>query len=142
VAHLGRAGHQGFSPSQRLDAMKVEFLHWNAVAAWTWGVDDETCGICHCAFDGCCPDCKVPGDDCPIIWGVCDHAFHLHCILKWINSQQPRPQCPMCRRDWEFKGEGARSYNPPRSLGTGEGDSDGEVIGDEESIEGQGGVDG
>ena len=22
--------------------------------------------ICRLPFDGCCPDCKMPGDDCPI----------------------------------------------------------------------------
>uniref|UniRef100_A0A0D9Z640 Anaphase-promoting complex subunit 11 n=1 Tax=Oryza glumipatula TaxID=40148 RepID=A0A0D9Z640_9ORYZ len=47
------------------------------------------------AFDGCCPDCKFPGDDCPLIWGSCNHAFHLHCILKWVNSQTSTPLCPM-----------------------------------------------
>jgi len=33
---------------------------------WTWNTKDETCGICQMPFDGCCPDCKIPGDDCPI----------------------------------------------------------------------------
>ncbi|KAF6167233.1 hypothetical protein GIB67_029871, partial [Kingdonia uniflora] len=39
---------------------------WQAVASWTWDAQDEACGICRMAFDGCCPDCKHPGDDCPI----------------------------------------------------------------------------
>lgn len=39
---------------------------WHAVASWTWDAQDETCGICRMAFDGCCPDCKLPGDDCPL----------------------------------------------------------------------------
>ncbi|XP_019059059.1 PREDICTED: anaphase-promoting complex subunit 11-like [Tarenaya hassleriana] len=56
------------------------------------------------AFDGCCTDCKLPGDDCPLIWGACNHAFHLHCILKWVNSQTGQAHCPMCRREWQFKG--------------------------------------
>ncbi|XP_004287933.1 PREDICTED: anaphase-promoting complex subunit 11-like isoform 1 [Fragaria vesca subsp. vesca] len=77
---------------------------WHAVAAWTWDAQDETCGICRMAFDGCCPDCKLPGDDCPLIWGACNHAFHLHCILKWVNSQTSQAHCPMCRREWQFKG--------------------------------------
>ncbi|OVA16615.1 zinc finger protein [Macleaya cordata] len=37
------------------------------------------------------------------VWGACDHAFHLHCILKWVNSQTPQANCPMCRREWQFK---------------------------------------
>ncbi|KAM7474397.1 hypothetical protein LguiB_021640 [Lonicera macranthoides] len=76
---------------------------WHAIASWTWDAQDETCGICRMAFDGCCPDCKLPGDDCPLIWGACNHAFHLHCILKWVNSQTPQAHCPMCRREWQFK---------------------------------------
>lgn len=39
---------------------------WHAVACWTWDAQDETCGICRLAFDGCCPDCKLPVDDCPL----------------------------------------------------------------------------
>ncbi|BAT93298.1 hypothetical protein VIGAN_07224200, partial [Vigna angularis var. angularis] len=81
-----------------------EDLAWHGIASWTWDAQDETCGICRMAFDGCCPDCKLPGDDCPLIWGVCNHAFHLHCILKWVNSQTSQAHCPMCRREWQFKG--------------------------------------
>eukprot|EP00850_Spirogloea_muscicola_P012054 SM000077S21528 [mRNA] locus=s77:21584:22633:+ [translate_table: standard] len=84
--------------------MKVKILSWHAVAAWTWGAADDACGICRMAFDATCPDCHMPGDDCPLIWGACNHAFHLHCILKWVNSQSPRPHCPMCRREWSFRG--------------------------------------
>lgn len=86
--------------------MKVKILQWHGVASWTWDAQDETCGICRMAFDGCCPDCKLPGDDCPLIWGACNHAFHLHCILKWVNSQTSQAHCPMCRREWQFKGWG------------------------------------
>ena len=28
--------------------------------------EDDVCGICRLAFESCCPDCKVPGDDCPL----------------------------------------------------------------------------
>ncbi|KGN44481.1 hypothetical protein Csa_016037 [Cucumis sativus] len=91
-----------------LDALRKRMFgvwkEWHAVASWTWNAQDETCGICRMAFDGCCPDCKLPGDDCPLIWGACNHAFHLHCILKWVNSQTSQAHCPMCRREWQFKG--------------------------------------
>ncbi|KAM2605982.1 hypothetical protein TB2_034721 [Malus domestica] len=43
-----------------------QHLAWHAVASWTWDAQDETCGICRMAFDGCCPDCKLPGDDFPL----------------------------------------------------------------------------
>ncbi|ELK38326.1 Anaphase-promoting complex subunit 11 [Myotis davidii] len=47
--------------------------------------------------------CKVPGDDCPLVWGQCSHCFHMHCILKWLNAQQVQQHCPMCRQEWKFK---------------------------------------
>ncbi|TMS23506.1 Anaphase-promoting complex subunit 11 [Larimichthys crocea] len=83
--------------------MKVKIRQWSGVASWLWVANDENCGICRMPFNGCCPDCKVPGDDCPLVWGQCSHCFHMHCILKWLNSQQVQQQCPMCRQEWKFK---------------------------------------
>jgi len=37
-----------------------------AVAVWRWVANDDSCGICRMQFDACCPDCKLPGDDCPL----------------------------------------------------------------------------
>jgi len=91
------------------------------VATWRWVANDDNCGICRNAFDGCCTDCKMPGDDCPlgivsymmstiksnsnelIVWGQCSHCFHIHCIMKWLNSQHVHQLCPMCRQEWKFK---------------------------------------
>lgn len=75
------------------------------VAGWRWDVkEDDVCGICREAFESCCPTCKVPGDDCPPMWGACNHAFHMHCIMKWLDAGKDREQqCPLCRRAWEFK---------------------------------------
>ncbi|OZJ02770.1 Anaphase-promoting complex subunit 11 [Bifiguratus adelaidae] len=81
--------------------MKVTINSWNTVALWKWNVqEDDVCGICRVAYEGCCPDCKVPGDDCPLIWGQCSHVFHMHCLLKWLNTESSRQQCPMDRRPW------------------------------------------
>ncbi|KAK1921246.1 putative ubiquitin-protein ligase [Papiliotrema laurentii] len=105
--------------------MKVTVKAYHAVAAWKWDTsseshklfkfaspdndgyededdedDDEVCGICRQAFEGCCPDCKVPGDDCPLIWGECSHVFHMHCLLKWIDTESSKQQCPLDRRPW------------------------------------------
>eukprot|EP00729_Bicosta_minor_P009938 gene9939-5148_t len=70
--------------------MKVKIKKWNAVATWRWEAKDDTCGICRMPFDGCCPDCKIPGDDCPL----------------WVNSQQQQQAlCPMCRQEWQIKAD-------------------------------------
>eukprot|EP00007_Cunea_sp_BSH-02190019_P000587 CAMPEP_0174240170 /NCGR_PEP_ID=MMETSP0417-20130205/17736_1 /TAXON_ID=242541 /ORGANISM="Mayorella sp, Strain BSH-02190019" /LENGTH=148 /DNA_ID=CAMNT_0015319211 /DNA_START=33 /DNA_END=475 /DNA_ORIENTATION=+ len=88
--------------------MEIQINSYHGVAKWHWVVADDTCGICRMPFDGCCTDCHLPGDDCPPVWGRCNHAFHMHCILRWIQSQsqnqesQP-PRCCMCRRVWEFR---------------------------------------
>ena len=47
--------------------MKVTIKEWNAVATWRWDMpDDDVCGICRVQFDGTCPTCKFPGDDCSL----------------------------------------------------------------------------
>ncbi|CAM9571644.1 unnamed protein product, partial [Phaeothamnion confervicola] len=81
----------------------IHFCSWHAVAVWDWGVNDEVCGICRNPFEACCPNCSLP-DDCPPVWGQCTHAFHMHCILQWLDSQADSrtQQCPYCRRDWEL----------------------------------------
>ncbi|XP_022632334.1 RING-box protein 1 [Vigna radiata var. radiata] len=99
-----RWGLQSGHSAVQIILSPIVVARWHGIASWTWDAQDETCGICRMAFDGCCPDCKLPGDDCPLIWGVCNHAFHLHCILKWVNSQTSQAHCPMCRREWQFKG--------------------------------------
>ncbi|KOX72154.1 Anaphase-promoting complex subunit 11 [Melipona quadrifasciata] len=76
---------------------------WTGVATWRWIANDDNCGICRMPFDASCPDCKIPGDDCPLVWGQCSHCFHIHCIMKWLHSQQTRHLCPMCRQEWKFK---------------------------------------
>ena len=44
--------------------MKITVKKWHSVASWHWNCED-VCGICRDSFDGCCPVCKYPGDDCP-----------------------------------------------------------------------------
>lgn len=55
--------------------MKVAVKRWNAVAQWRWDTgnaeqDDDgegdVCGICRVPYEGCCPSCKMPGEDCPL----------------------------------------------------------------------------
>jgi anaphase-promoting complex subunit 11 len=60
--------------------MKVKVKEWRAVAHWKWDTgtntesdqvndeenEEDVCGICRISFEGCCPACKVPGEDCPL----------------------------------------------------------------------------
>jgi len=82
----------------------ITIHEWDMAAVWKWDVDGEdTCGICQYQFDGTCSECKLPGDDCPLVWGECKHVFHMHCIVKWTEAQNtPNALCPMCRRPWSY----------------------------------------
>ncbi len=77
--------------------LKVRIKRFHGVARWTWnaGSDDEVCGICQSAFEGVAPGIKYPGDECPVVFGKCGHAFHLQCVATWLNSS--RQTCPICR---------------------------------------------
>nr|RBQ99600.1 hypothetical protein FVER53263_09566 [Fusarium verticillioides] len=58
--------------------MKVTIKKWNTVATWRWDIpEDDVCGICQVHFDGTCPTCKYPGDDCSLLSGKCGHNFHM-----------------------------------------------------------------
>ena len=77
--------------------MKVNIKQWNAVASWRWDMpEDDVCGICRVQFDGTCPTCKYPGDECALcktlimfklfqtielmlflVMGKCGHSFHM-----------------------------------------------------------------
>ncbi|KAF2224492.1 RING finger domain protein [Elsinoe ampelina] len=82
--------------------MKVKILSYHAVAAWRWDLpEDDLCGICRVQFDGTCPKCRFPGDDCPIISGVCAHSFHKHCLEAWLQQESSQGKCPMCRQVFE-----------------------------------------
>ncbi|KAI2638534.1 anaphase-promoting complex subunit 11 RING-H2 finger-domain-containing protein [Xylaria nigripes] len=113
--------------------MKVKITKWNAVATWRWDLpEDDVCGICQVHFDGTCPTCKYPGDDCSlcmfsyqapvnnvmvidayfvvsiliVVSGKCGHNFHMHCIMEWIKQDSAKGQCPMCRQKFEWNEAG------------------------------------
>lgn len=85
------------SESLSAGIMKVTIKEWNAVASWRWDMpEDDVCGICRVQFDGTCPTCKYPGDDCTLrelqseilsrnhsalklttVIGKCGHSFHM-----------------------------------------------------------------
>ncbi|AYV86947.1 MAG: e3 ubiquitin-protein ligase rbx1 [Sylvanvirus sp.] len=78
---------------------------WNAVASWSYNVQNDTCAICRNSLMIPCITCQSntmnqqKGEDCTTAGGVCNHVFHFHCISKWLNT---RSTCPMDDQDWEF----------------------------------------
>ncbi|GKY91721.1 hypothetical protein MPSEU_000143900 [Mayamaea pseudoterrestris] len=97
-------------PQRRL-VVRVKRFH--AVAQWTWNAGDpgDVCSICQNAYESTAPGIKYPGDDCPVVYGKCKHAFHLQCVGKWLSQTTSKNSCPICRQDWEFGSNPTASSN-------------------------------
>ncbi len=69
--------------------MKVTIKEWNAVASWRWDMpEDDVCGICRVQFDGTCPTCKFPGDDCTLRKWTSDLALEMTSVLNTLLSNR------------------------------------------------------
>ena len=66
-----------FSEVKPKPRLKVRIKRFHGVAKWTWnaGSEDEVCGICQSAYEGVAPGVKYPGDECPVVYGKCGHAY-------------------------------------------------------------------
>ncbi|AMD22847.1 HHR078Cp [Eremothecium sinecaudum] len=106
--------------------MQIQVNNIQCVAAWYWDVpkelkrdslndedeeDEDVCGICRASYNGTCPNCKLPGEKCPLIVGSCHHNFHVHCIYQWLNTSTSKGLCPMCRQAFSLR-DGIRINEP------------------------------
>ena len=78
----------------------VTLRKWTAAAYWSFGERDEVCAVCRNQLEEVCIHCAVAGDGgpavldtCLVLWGVCNHAYHAHCITKFLK--QSRDMCPL-----------------------------------------------
>ncbi|KFD57902.1 hypothetical protein M514_01135 [Trichuris suis] len=93
---------------------RFQIKKWNVVAMWSWDTNADNCAICRNHIMEVCIQCQVAQDtdeegnktkeECTVAWGECNHAFHLHCISRWLKT---RNVCPLDNLEWKYKKRGS-----------------------------------
>lgn len=77
---------------------KIELIKWTIHAIHTPNSINDKCLLCHIPLYIGCPNCS--NKQCNISIGKCEHAFHLHCITKWIGELAGSRFCPIDKTLW------------------------------------------
>lgn len=98
------ASHEEVLPSPIApNSKRFEVKCWKAIAMWSWDACTTICMICRNQIMDVCIECQANCDElnfdrCPIAWGACGHAYHDHCIHRFLKI---RNVCPLDNQEWQ-----------------------------------------
>ncbi|XP_016975380.1 RING-box protein 1B [Drosophila rhopaloa] len=98
------SGSGGGGAGGQLKEDRFVVKKWVAHALWSWDVAVDNCAICRNHIMTLCIECQADPnanqDECTVAWGECNHAFHYHCIARWLKT---RLVCPLDNKEWVYQ---------------------------------------